>query len=96
MCLNLLFRTDLIFSTTPEEKSFDNLDPKEVPNIAKSERLKPEQIVTLFCQIMVLTTKGKILSQVYKEVGTVEQSYYHWRKIYGSMEVNQAKKVQKA
>ena len=61
-------------------------------NIAKSQRLKPEQTVTLLRKIDVLTTNGKTLAQACKEVGTVEQSYYRWRKIYGGMKVDQAKK----
>ena len=60
--------------------------------MTKGQRLKPEQIVTLLRQIDVLTTNGKTLSQACKEVGTVEQSYYRWRKIYGGMKVDQARK----
>ena len=68
--------------------------------MAKGQRLKPEQIVTLLRQIDVLTTNGKTLAQACKEVGTVEQSYYRWRKMYGGMslkgfpsvKVDQAKK----
>ncbi len=59
--------------------------------MAKGQRLKPEQIVTLLRQIDVLTTNGKT-PHACKEVGTVEQSYYHWRKIYGGMKLDQAKK----
>jgi putative transposase len=60
--------------------------------ITKGQRLKPEQIVTLLRQIGVLTTNGKTLAQAYKEVGTLEQSYYRWRKIYGDMKLDQVKK----
>ena len=84
--------TDLIFSTTLEERIFDNLHLKGVLNMAKGQRLKPEQIVTLLRQIDVLTTNGKTLAQACKELGTVEQSYYRWRKMYGGMKVDQAKK----
>ena len=59
----------------------------------KGQRLKPEQIVTLLRQIDVLTVNGKSLAQACKEVGTVEQSYYRWRKIYGGLRVDQAKKL---
>jgi len=59
--------------------------------MAKGQRLKPEQIVTLLRQIDVLTTNGKTLAQACKEVGTVEQSYYSWRKIYSGMKVDQAR-----
>jgi hypothetical protein len=60
--------------------------------MAKGLRLKPEQIVTSFRQIDILTTNGKTLAQACKELGTVEQRYYRWRKIYGDMKVDQAKK----
>ena len=58
--------------------------------MAKGQRLKPEQIVTLLRQIDILTTNDKTLAQAYKEVETVEQSYYRWRKIYGGLKVDQA------
>ncbi len=60
--------------------------------MAKDQRVKPEQIVTLLRQIDVLTTNSKSLAQACKEVGAVEQSYYGWRKMYGSMQIDQAKK----
>ena len=61
--------------------------------MAKGQRLKPEQIVTLLRQSDVINTNGKTLAQACKEVGTVEHSYYLWRKIYsGGMKVDQARK----
>ena len=54
--------------------------------MAKDQRLKPEKIVTLLRQIDVLTSNGETLVQeACSEVGTVKQSYYRWRKIYGGM-----------
>ena len=58
----------------------------------KGQRLIPKQIVTLLLQIDVLSVNGKTLAQACKEVGTVEQSYYRWRKIYGGMLVDHAKR----
>jgi hypothetical protein len=60
--------------------------------MTKGQRLKPEQIVTLLRQIDALTSNGKPLAQACKEVGAVEQSHYRWRKMYGGMKVDQAKK----
>lgn len=60
--------------------------------MTKGKRLQPEQIITLLRQIDVLTANGKTLAQACKEVGTVEQSYYRWRKMYGGLRVDQAKK----
>ena len=39
--------------------------------MAKGQRLKPEQIVTLLRQIDVLTANGKTLAQACKEIGTL-------------------------
>ena len=60
--------------------------------MTKGKRLQPEQIITLLRQIDVLTANGKTLAQACQEVGTVEQSYYRWRKMYGGLRVDQAKK----
>ncbi len=49
--------------------------------MAKSQRFKPEQIVTLLRQIDILTANGKTLTQACREVCAVEQSYYRWSKI---------------
>jgi len=59
-----------------------------VLTIAKGQRLKSEQIVTLLRQIDVLTTNVKTLAQACKKVGTLEQSYYRWCKIFGGMKVD--------
>jgi putative transposase len=60
--------------------------------MAKGQGLKPERIVTLLRQIDVITSNGKTLAQACKEIGTVEQSYYRWKKMYGGMKVDQSKK----
>ena len=58
----------------------------------KGQRIKPEQIVMLLRQVEVLTANGKTLVQACKEIGVGEQNYYRWRKMYGGMEIDQAKK----
>ena len=58
----------------------------------KGHRIKPEQIVMLLRQIDVLTANGKTLAQSCKEAGVEEQNYYRWRKMYGGMQIDQAKK----
>ena len=87
LCYELTYFLGLL----QKKRIFDNLYSKGVFTVAKGQRLKPEQIVTLLRQIDVLTTNGKT-PHACKEVGTVEQSYYHWRKIYGGMKLDQAKK----
>ena len=37
--------------------------------------------------------KDKSVSQVCKQIGVSDQTYYRWRKIYGGMKVDQAKRL---
>jgi len=57
------------------------------------KRLGAEQIVTKLRQIEVLEGQGKTIAMACKEAGTIEQSYYRWRKEYGNLGVDQAKRL---
>ena len=57
------------------------------------KRLAAEQIVTKLRQIEVLQGQGKTIGVACKEAGTKEQSYYRWRKEYGGLGVDQAKRL---
>ena len=54
---------------------------------------KPEEIVTLLRQVEVAVANGKTTPQACKEAGIVEQTYYRWRKEYGGLKVDQAKRL---
>ena len=54
---------------------------------------KPEEIVMKLRQIEVLNGQGIPIAQAVREVGTTEQTYYRWRKQYGSMNRNQLKRL---
>jgi putative transposase len=53
----------------------------------------PEQVVAKLRQIEVLMSQGKTVPQACKEVGIVEQTYYRWRKEYGGLQLEQARKL---
>jgi putative transposase len=57
------------------------------------KKLGAEQIVTRLRQIEVLQGRGKSVAAACKEVGTTEQSYYRWRRGYGGLSVDQAKRL---
>jgi putative transposase len=57
------------------------------------KKLGAEQIVTKLRQIEVLQGQGKSVAAASKEVGTTEQSYYRWRREYGGLSVDQAKRL---
>ncbi len=40
-----------------------------------------------------MLSQGKIVSEVCQQIGVSDQAYYRWRKIYGVMKVDQAKRL---
>ena len=58
-----------------------------------NKRYKAEQIVTLLRQIEVGITNGKPTPQACKEAEITIQTYYRWRKEYGGLKLDQAKRL---
>lgn len=57
------------------------------------KRYTPEQIVSVIRQVEVLVANGKATDQACREAGIVEQTYYCWRKEYGGLKVDQARRL---
>ncbi len=57
------------------------------------KRFSAEQIVTLLRQIEVMTAQGKSVPVACREAGISDQSYYRWRKEYGGLDLDQARKM---
>ena len=57
------------------------------------KRLGVEQIVTKLRQVEVMQSQGKSVAAACKEAGLTEQSYYRYRKEYGGLNVEQARKL---
>lgn len=53
----------------------------------------PEQIVGKLRQIEVLIEQGKQVPLACREAGIVEQTFYRWRKEYGGLQIEQARKL---
>ena len=56
-------------------------------------KYKPEQIVTLLRQIEVEVANGKTTPQACKEAEITAQTYYRWRKEFGGLKLDQAKRL---
>jgi len=56
-------------------------------------RFKAEQIVTLLRQIEVGIGNGKTVPQACKEAEITVQTYYRWRKEYGGLRLDQARRL---
>jgi transposase-like protein len=61
--------------------------------MAKGTKHRPEQIVVKLRQIEVGTASGKSVAVACKETGITEQTYYRWRKEFGGLGVDQAKRL---
>src|SRR5580658_1722358 len=57
------------------------------------KRYKPEQIVTMLRQIEVGIANGKTTPQACKEAEITIQTFYRWRKEYGGLKMDQAKRM---
>ena len=53
----------------------------------------PEQIIAKLREAEVLIAQGKTVAQAAKQVGATENTYYRWRREYGGMKVDQAKRL---
>ena len=56
-------------------------------------KYKPEQIVNLLRQIEVEIANGKTTPQACKEAEITQQTYYRWRKEFGGLKLDQAKRL---
>jgi putative transposase len=55
---------------------------------------KPEQIISKLREAEVLLSQGSTVGEASRKLGVAEQTYYRWRKEYGGMRVEQAKRLQ--
>jgi putative transposase len=61
--------------------------------MARGKRYQAEQVVNLLRQIEVAVANGKTTAQASREADIVEQMYFRWRKEYGGLKVDQAKRL---
>ena len=57
------------------------------------KRYSPEQIIGYLREVEVLLSKGSTVPQICRKIGIAEQTYYRWRKEYGSLSVDQARRL---
>ena len=57
------------------------------------KRYTAEQIITKLREAEVELAKGQNTAQVCRKLGIGEQTYYRWRREYGGLRVDQAKRL---
>jgi transposase-like protein len=53
----------------------------------------PEQIINKLREAEVMLSQGSTVAQASRKIGLTEQTYYRWRKEYGGMRLEQAKRL---
>lgn len=54
---------------------------------------KPEQIISKLREAEVLSSQGHTVEEICKQLGVSDVTYYRWRKEYGGMQIEQAKRL---
>ena len=57
------------------------------------KRFKAEEIVNKLREADVVLSRGKTVAQACKQIGVTGVTYYRWRREYGGMKTNQAKRL---
>ena len=53
----------------------------------------PVQIINKLREVEILLNQGANVGEASRKIGVTEQTYYRWRKEYGGMRVEQAKRL---
>ena len=54
---------------------------------------QPEQMINKLREAEVLLSQGATVGEASRKLGVTEQTYYRWRKEYGGMRIEQAKRL---
>ena len=57
------------------------------------KRYSPEQIIGMLREAEVAMAQGQTVGQVCRTLGIVEQTFYRWRREYGGLKIEQAKRL---
>lgn len=53
----------------------------------------PEQIINKLREAEILLSQGISVGEASRKIGVTEQTYYRWRREYGGMRIEQARRV---
>ena len=57
------------------------------------KRYTAEQIISMLREAEVLQSQGMTIGEISRKLGITEQTYSRWRKEYGGMRIDQAKRL---
>ena len=53
----------------------------------------PEQIINKLREAEILLNQGATVTEASRKIGVTEQTYYRWRREYGGMRIEQARRL---
>ena len=57
-----------------------------------NKRHTPEQIINKLREVEVALARGQTVVEAVRQIGVTEQAYYRWRKEYGGLKIEQARR----
>ena len=60
--------------------------------MSRGKRYKTEEIIQILREVEIHTGRGQTVEQSVRACGITEQTYYRWRKEYGGINIDQAKR----
>jgi transposase-like protein len=57
------------------------------------KKYSSEQIINKLREVELMVNRGSTIGEASKKIGVTEQTYYRWRKQYGGMHIEQAKRL---
>lgn len=58
-----------------------------------AKRYSSEEVIHKLREVDVLLGQGKTIAEACKHIGITDQTYFRWRKQYGGLKVDQAKRL---
>lgn len=59
------------------------------------KRYSAEQIITKLREAEVLSSQGQTVEEISRHLGICANTYYRWRREYGGLEIDQARRLKK-
>jgi|TARA_B100001971_G_C18097624_1_gene487025 transposase-like protein len=59
------------------------------------KRRTPEQVINRLREVEVILAQGHTVAEAARQIGVTEQTYYRWRKEYGGLSVDQARRLKR-
>lgn len=57
------------------------------------KRFTSEDIIHKLREAEVMSAQGKTVAEISRQLGVTEQTYFRWRKEYGGLKIDQAKRL---